>query len=451
MSSTARPTRSLAGLLIALTAVACTGTGKAPETQAPSASAPTAKPAAVATAAPTPGPVESPFDAWLAVGREGEDGLHIILASTNEELLALPTGVPDAMWGHLVSATSNGATTVVRDLVVQPGFGGGSQIITGAWRLPTLGVDPIPVGVSADGSTIVLVEDGEAGPASPPKGSRFAILSRAFDHAPQFIELPGSFEYDALSPDGSILYVVEHLPGPPEGHYQVRAVDRATGTLREGVVDDKNNVDEAMAGWPIAQVRRPDGVVFTLYRGAEHPFIHALSSIDSWALCIDLPATGHENAAAAIDWGLTQTAAGGPIVAVNSTLGLAVEIHPGDLAVRRSVSFEPSATAGFTLAKFGHQASGPVGRRVVAAPDGSVLYAAGPGGIVRIATADLAVTGRFVEGSSVEAIAVTPDGATIYALLGEGGRIVKLDAATGAIQGEVPGSGFDRLVAVVPW
>ena len=83
-------------------------------------------------------------------------------------------------------------------------------------------------------------------------------------------------------------------PGPPDGHYQVRAVDTATGTLRDGAVADKNEGDEAMAGWPIAQARRPDGMVFTLYRGAEHPFIHALSSVDAWALCIDLPATGGE-------------------------------------------------------------------------------------------------------------------------------------------------------------
>ena len=32
-----------------------------------------------------------------------------------------------------------------------------------------------------------------------------------------------------------------------------------------------------------------------------------------------------------------------------------------------------------------------------------------------------------------------------------GTRIVKLDAATGALLGKVPGDGFDRLVAVAPW
>ncbi len=120
--------------------------------------------------------------------------------------------------------------------------------------------------------------------------SRFAILSRTFDRKPKIVQLNGSFEYDALSPDGTSLYVVEHLAGPPDGHYQVRAIDTATGTLRDGVVVDKANLNEPMAGYPIAQLRRSNGFVFTLYRGAEHPFIHALSSADGWALCIDLPA-----------------------------------------------------------------------------------------------------------------------------------------------------------------
>ena len=88
-----------------------------------------------------------------------------------------------------------------------------------------------------------------------------------------------------------------------------------------------------MAGWPIAQVRRPDGMVFTLYHGAEHPFIHALSSVDAWALCIDLPATGGDDPAAAADWGLTATVDGTSIVAANATLGVAVEIPLSDLAI----------------------------------------------------------------------------------------------------------------------
>jgi hypothetical protein len=115
------------------------------------------------------------------------------------------------------------------------------------------------------------------------------------------------------------------------------------------------------------------------------------------------------------------------------------------------VTFAPLASRGISLAKFGHDVGGEVGRRVVASPAGSVIYAAGPGGIVSIATSDLALQGRFLEGVAVDAMAVTLDGGTIYALIHAGGRIVRLDAATGRIAGEVPGGGYDRLAAVVPW
>ena len=206
-----------------------------------------------------------------------------------------------------------------------------------------------------------------------------------------------------------------------------------------------------MAGWPIAQARRPDGMVFTLYRGAEHPFIHALSSVDAWALCIDLPATGTTMRPRPLDWGLTATVDGARSSPRMRRSGVAVEIPLSDLAIRRSVTFAPSASDGVSLAKFGHQRGCGSSAPVVASPIGSVIYAAGPGWHRRTRHLRPAVDGRFLEGVAVDAMAVTPDGGTIYALLHAGGRIVRLDAATGRVAGEVPGGGYDRLAAVVPW
>jgi DNA-binding beta-propeller fold protein YncE len=445
MPSTHRSVAPIAILCIAcLATVACTG--QAPGKAGPSA----ADQPFAATPAPS-GPHYKPVgstDAWLVVGRAGQDGLHVIQASNDEQIYDLPLGVPDASWATMVAATvTNGATTV-KELEVQPEPPGRSQSIEGEWRLPTIGSDPLPVGVSADGQTIVLVASlADTGDAT----SRFAILSRAFDAKPRIVELSGSFEYDALSPDGATLYVVEHLATPPDGHYQVRAVDTATGTLREGVVVDKQNLNEPMAGYPIAQLRQSSGFVFTLYRGAEHPFIHALSSLDGWAICIDLPDTGADDASAALDWGLTASTDGRTIFAVNATLGLATEVDSNDLSVRRTARFEAPASAAISLTKFGHEAGGPVGRRVVVSEDGAMLYAAGSGGIVRIATDQLTTAGTILGGAAIDAIALTPDGGTLYALVHQGGRIVEVDAASGEVIGHVPGDGFTQLVAIVPW
>jgi hypothetical protein len=452
-----RPTdqiiRPIAGLVIAIMVAACSTGGPGP-----AASAAPAADGGGGVVAGTPAPaatglVRAPAgagDAWLVVGRAGEDTLRVMLASSGEEAFELPVGVPDDTWGRLVTVTSKRPNSVIEDLTVQPGFGGATRTIEGAWRLPTVGLDPLPVGVSADGSTIVLIEDRAEGAAAPTV-SRFAILERSLRSEPRIVELQGVFDYDTLSPDGSILYIAEHVPGPLAGRYQVRAIDTATGVIRPEIIVDKRNIDEAMAGWPVDQEIRTDGVVLTLYRGLEHPFIHALHSPEAWAVCIDLPTRGMDDAAATADWGVVATRERRSTLAVNATLGMIVDVHPQDLTVRRVVDFEPSARRGITLAKFGHVPAGSVGRRIVATPDEMAVFAAGAGGIVRIDTADLTVTGRSLEGMAIDAIALTPDGSSLYALVREGGRIAQIGTATGKVLGWAAGEGYDRLVGIVPW
>jgi hypothetical protein len=455
MEAVMRSRRNSTGLLVGLAVVGaaslagCGATPAEPE----SSGAPTVAPT---TAAPTVVPPSGSRDAWLVVGRRGEAGVEVILASTAETLFELPPGVPDETWGHQLTATTDGTRTTITNLAVQPGFGGWETVIDGAWHLPTVGLEPMPAGVSANvaespnKATIVLVEDV---PGGAPGTTRFAVVRRESTTGgatSSVIELPGSFDYDAISPDGSRLYVVEHLAGEPEHRYQVRVVDVATGVLSDKIITDKRTIGQAMAGWPIAQLRRPDGMVFTLYRGAEHPFIHALNTVEAWAVCIDLPAVRHDDEIAALDWGLAATPDGRAVFAVNATLGQAVEVDPGELVVRRSAAIDPlGAGSSFSLAKFGHIEGGPVGRRVVVAPDGRTLHAAGSDGIVAIDTARLAGSARFLGGTGVSSLGIMPDGRTLYAMESTGG-VVALDTASGEIVGRVPAEGFDRLLAVMP-
>lgn len=444
MSPTGRPRRQAIVVFssIAILAAACSAAGT-------SSAAPlgTAAPPSSAAATQAPG-----NDAWLVVGERGDPGLRVILASTREQLYELPLGVPADRWGHLVASTTTGGNTVVDEITVQPELPvWRSRTLEGAWRLPTVGLDPLPVGVANDdstitNSTIVLVEaDAPAGAST----SRFAVHTRG--EPARIIELPGSLEFDALSPDGSILYVVEHLPGPPDSHYQVRAIDLPSGVMRDAVIADKRNLGTSMAGWPITQAAHSSGVVFTLYRGAMHPFIHALNTREAWAVCLDLPEIGHHDAAAALDWGIAQTADGRAVFAVNATLGLAAAIDPGELSIRNTTAFDPPrAAASIELAKFGHAEVDPVGRRVVATPDGSAVFAAGAGGIVRLESERLTVVRRFLEGTAIEALALTENSTSLYALTDDG-RILQLDAGTGEVLGQVPGEGYDRLVAMDSW
>jgi hypothetical protein len=455
-----RPTHPLRTLTLGLTSlafVACSATAN-----------PNGAPATAATPGPSTAaaasivPANATPDAMLLVGRAGEPGLRLLIAPTGEDVMDVPAGTPDAAWTRMVTATGEGAKTQVHDLVLTGGQPGPRLDIDGAWRLPTIGLDRVPAGVSADGSTIALVPADSA--ASGAAGtSRFAIVNHVDGDRPTTsrdaqlrlattIELRGSFEFDALSPSGDVLYVVEHLDGQ-SGRYQVRAVDVATGRLRDQVIADKRNVDEAMAGWPIAQLRRPDGLVLTLYRGLEHPFVHALSTAEAWAICLDLPAKGASDAVAARDWGLAPSADGKTVYAINATLGIAAEINLSEMTVTKTSRLEAATTGSagsIVLAKFGHEAVGAAGR-VVVSPDGGVLWAAGANGILEVNTRDLTTRHRFLDGTAVDGIAAAPDGSVLFALVHDGGRIVALLPGSGRDAGAVPGGGFDRLLAAAPW
>jgi hypothetical protein len=431
----------------ALVVAACSSPSAPASSAAPSPASP--------VPSPTAAPSASAGDAWLIVSRATEPTLRVILDSTLEEVTELPVGAPDATWGHVLTATPGDQTTVIQNLVVQPGFGGSTQEIDGRWLLPTVGLDPIPQGVSADRSTIVLVEaDAEHGAAGADRAiSRFAVVDArlALGYEPRIIELKGAFDFDALSPDGKLLYVAEQVVGPLNGRYQVRVVETGTGKLRDAIIVDKRNIDAQMAGWPVDQERRTDGMVMTLYRGAEYPFVHALSSIDAWAVCIGLPTRGFDDVDAADDWGIVSMGKGKSDLAINATLGIAAEIHPTDLSIKRTIDFEPSAAAAFQLAKFGHADLGPAGRRVIAATDGSSVYAASEGGVVRIGATDLDVEMRYLTGTAIDGLTITPDGTTLFALTQTGGRIARLDVTTGELEGWVGEGGFDRLLGAVPW
>ena len=177
-----------------------------------------------------------------------------------------------------------------------------------------------------------------------------------------------------VDPIAAAIQAIEPAPAPALESEPPAPKDFRHGGIVPEIIVDKRNIDEAMAGWPVDQELRTDGVVLTLYRGVEHPFIHALHSPEAWAVCIDLPTRGMDDAAATADWGVIATRDDRSTLAINATLGMIVDVHPQELSVRRVVDFEPSAQRGITLAKFGHGVAGSVGRRIVATPDGTAVY-----------------------------------------------------------------------------
>src|SRR5690349_816011 len=52
----------------------------------------------------------------LAVGRAGDDQLHVIDAGRDEEAMAIPLGAPDDDWGRVVTVATSGPSTEVREI-----------------------------------------------------------------------------------------------------------------------------------------------------------------------------------------------------------------------------------------------------------------------------------------------------------------------------------------------
>lgn len=222
--------------------------------------------------------------------------------------MVAPGGVTISGSPYRYTALSPGApgkVTVVARIDREGGRVGRWWSLPGAYGVPAVAYDGVGGGLSADGLTLVLSRFSRT---YPPPRSRFAILDTRVhlrhpersgehrpDHAITRVNLRGDFSFDAISPDGSIVYLIHHLPsyrGPDYiVNYEVRALDTASGELLPRPIVDPDEPNERMDGLPITRATSPDGRwAYTLYDGnGGEPFIHALDTVARRAVCIDLP------------------------------------------------------------------------------------------------------------------------------------------------------------------
>jgi hypothetical protein len=181
--------------------------------------------------------------------------------------------------------------------------------LDGDYGVPAVAFDGAGGGLSADGRTLVLSDFAIGNPpVYPPKTTRLAILDtklrpqrhlEAGQRRPpsvfKSIELRGHYAFDAISPDGSTIYLIHHFPnlsGPSYiTHYEVKAYDVKSGRLLPEPIVDPDEPGERMEGMPLYRAMSPDGRwAYTLYDGnGKEPFIHALDTVAGRAVCVDLP------------------------------------------------------------------------------------------------------------------------------------------------------------------
>jgi hypothetical protein len=226
--------------------------------------------------------------------------LSLALAVTASGALAGGGGPsPGAVTGWDGVVAPGGATRYVtlwagdKTLVAAVRVNGGrvvrSRVLPGSYGVPLVANDGSAGGVSADGSTLVLATFAPA--AISGATTEFAVLRASNFKVRRIVELPGSWSYDAISPDGSLLYLIQYLTVTNQPRYKVRAYDLAAGALLPGAIVDKREPG-AMLGIPATRATNGlGGWAYTLYgkpSGEEH-FVHALDTRNRAAVCIDLP------------------------------------------------------------------------------------------------------------------------------------------------------------------
>src|SRR5438067_9262572 len=169
----------------------------------------------------------------------------------------------------------------------------------GSFGIPAVTFNGATGGVSADRSTLVL-SDTRTGNGEYPlkRHSTFLVVDAKSLRVRERIELPGAYSFDALSPDASRLYLIQHVSSLKLTHYVVRAYDLRSGQLLAGRIADKAQRSWVMNGMPIARATSAGGRwVYTLYQNpGGYPFVHALDTVRGVAHCIGIPYTAGQKA-----------------------------------------------------------------------------------------------------------------------------------------------------------
>jgi hypothetical protein len=227
--------------------------------------------------------------------------LLVVVAVGSAALIASEVALGVGPWPGLAQAvvSSHGnirytasradGSTIVR--AVKPGAQGGGVVaraeLGGAWGIPAVTSTGVAGGLSPDGRRLVLSEAANYGGLR--SRSRFLVLSTATLAPEDTIVLNGEFGFDALSPEGRTLYVIQHRSRTDLNAYVVRAYDLVRKRLLPGTIVAKGETG-SMRGYPVARATSRGGTwVYTLYnRMNGKPFIHALNARRRSAVCIDL-------------------------------------------------------------------------------------------------------------------------------------------------------------------
>ena len=218
------------------------------------------------------------------------DGLPVLGVDVGSKGVTVPGAA-----ARYVTLWSGPKTTVVARVRRNGGRVDRSRLLEGTFTIPAVAYDSSASGLSANGKVLVLIQPRVSFPRAR---TSFAVLDARHLRVVKVLRLQGDFSFDAISPSGDRIYLIQYLSANDPTKYAVRALDVRAGRVMPKPVVDPHEADEQMRGQPLSRAMSPDGRwAYTLYDGnGKTPFVHALDTSRATARCIDLDALeGAEN------------------------------------------------------------------------------------------------------------------------------------------------------------
>jgi len=177
---------------------------------------------------------------------------------SSQAAMTLPAGLFSQDHQRVYTAMPQGSQTAITVTNMLTGAKIRSMTIDGAYS--TAGQNYANAVLSADGHWLALRQMVQTGP-----DSIFVLVDTQAGRVAKTIVLNGTFDLDAVSPDGSRIYLLERH-NDAAGHYTVRLYQVGQGQLAAYPIVDKRDLDSNMVGNPLTRQLSPDGkIAYTLY------------------------------------------------------------------------------------------------------------------------------------------------------------------------------------------
>jgi DNA-binding beta-propeller fold protein YncE len=351
-------------------------------------------------------------------------------------LLTLPGGAVSQDHTRLYHAATSGDRTTITLYDTRTGATIRAFDIAGSYTTTTAGF--VDAALSPNGRWLALRSQ------KPPSGQRqFAIVDTNGGKLVKNFSLPGDFELDALSPAGTMVYLIERTNDAAH-HYSIRAYDATAMQLLDGYVADKSELeDPQMTGYAVARQLDPHGNrAYTLYvdPANNHAFIHVLPLYDTWnildgpllARCLDLQARGGN--ALARYYALALSPDSQTLYAANAASGIVASVSLGTSEV---VGLDFGQTMSWETGKLDQvmlDATKTLRPGAALSPDQHTLYVAGPRGVWALDALNLKAQRQYQSGAALGGVVASADGKTLYAIEPGAQGIALIDLGSGQIQ-----------------